>query len=283
MRLLFNTIMLEVNRWTQDKTLTRPLSELLAPIKEANFSELEIWQYHISRLPADEITTLKDQLDTLELQTVALGAYPVLHLESTEGQEAAADLERLVDYAKVLGATTFKVFAGRLASADVDAETWSRSTTRLRNLAGLLADNGMDLTLETHSNTLCDTPASTQRLLGEIGDLDHFGLCFQPYTNQDTQATLAFFADLGPAVRHIHLQNRTMADNTCSRLADGDWYDCARLLQAAKTSGFDGLLSLEFTAGLFPPEGEVFDPQTVIDNAVQDAAFVWEHWPTEES
>ena len=273
MRLLFNTIMLEVNRWTPDKVLTRPLADLLPLLKKANFSALEIWQYHISRMTDDELSNLKDQLQALEFHTVALGAYPSLHF-----QEADANLERLVGFSDRLGATTFKIFPGRLASADTNAETWGRSLQHLRELAERLADRGMDLTLETHGNTLCDTQASTQRLLDEIGEIDNLGLCFQPYTSHGTGETLSFFAALGSAVRHIHLQNRSMVNNDCTRLADGDWYDCTRLLQAAKASGFAGLLSLEFTAGLFPLEGQIFDPQTVIDNAVQDADFVMQTW-----
>ena len=42
MRLLFNTIMLEINRWTKDKILTHPLSELLPALKKAEFTALEI-------------------------------------------------------------------------------------------------------------------------------------------------------------------------------------------------------------------------------------------------
>ena len=278
MRLLLNTIMLEVNRWTKDKTLTRPLAALLAPIAAAGFSELEIWQYHISRLTRDEVTALKDQLDDLELQTVALGAYPLLHLEGAEAEEEEADLDQLVDYAEILGATTFKIFPGRLASADTDKASWQRSTDRLRNLAARLAQSGMDLTLETHGNTLCDTQESTQRLLADLGTVPNLGLCFQPYTDQGTEETLALFAALGPAIRHIHLQNRSRAENACTLLAEGDWYDCTRLLQHAKASGFDGLLSLEFTAGLFPSGGAIFDPQTVIDNAVEDSNFVLQTW-----
>ncbi|MEE3259973.1 MAG: sugar phosphate isomerase/epimerase family protein [Candidatus Latescibacterota bacterium] len=278
MRLLLNTIMLEVNRWTQDKALTRPLAALLEPIKAAEFSELEIWQYHISQLHRDEIAALKGQLDDLGLQTVALGAYPLLHLEGAEAEGATADLDQLIDYAEILGVTTFKIFPGRLASADTDQASWQRSTDRLRNLAARLAQSGMDLTLETHGNTLCDTQESTQRLLADLGTVPNLGLCFQPYTDQGTEETLAFFDALGSSIRHIHLQNRSSADNTWTLLAEGDWYDCARLLQRAKTSGFDGLLSLEFTAGLFPPEGEAFDPQTVIDNAVQDSNFVLQTW-----
>ena len=76
MRLLFNTIMLEINRWTKDKIITHPLSELLPALKKAEFTDLEIWQYHISRLTDNELTALKYQLDALEFANVALGAYP---------------------------------------------------------------------------------------------------------------------------------------------------------------------------------------------------------------
>ncbi|MCH2662621.1 TIM barrel protein [bacterium] len=148
----------------------------------------------------------------------------------------------------------------------------------MRALAARLGHCGMDLTLETHGNTLCDTPQSTARLRADLGDVANLGICFQPYTSQDTEQTLAFYDALAPAIRHIHLQNRTGADNACSLLADGDWYDCGQLLHRARARGFDGLLSLEFTAGLFPQEGRTFDPQTVIDNAIIDRQFVLNTW-----
>jgi len=39
MQLLLNTIMLEVNRWTADHQLTRPLVDLLEPVKKAGFGD----------------------------------------------------------------------------------------------------------------------------------------------------------------------------------------------------------------------------------------------------
>ncbi len=42
MRLLLNTIMLEVNRWTADKALTQPLAALLPAIRAAGVGDLEI-------------------------------------------------------------------------------------------------------------------------------------------------------------------------------------------------------------------------------------------------
>ena len=45
MDLLFNTIMLEPNRWTPEHTLNWPLTDLLGPIDEAGFKKLELWAY----------------------------------------------------------------------------------------------------------------------------------------------------------------------------------------------------------------------------------------------
>ena len=112
MQLLLNTIMLEVNRWTADKALTQPLAELLPAIRAAGFDALEIWQYYISRLDDDEFADLKSRLDDHALQTVAVGAYPPLHLDGGAGEVAAAELERIVARAATLGATTLKIFPG---------------------------------------------------------------------------------------------------------------------------------------------------------------------------
>ena len=281
MRLLLNTIMLEVNRWTADKILTQPLADLLPNLQTAGFNTLEIWQYHISRLDDDAFADLKIRLDEHALQIVALSAYPLLHLDGSAGDDAAAELERIVVRAATLGATTCKIFPGRIASAVADDTVWHRSIDRLRVLAERLGHSGMDLTLETHKDTLCDTLESTTRLLTDLSDVANLGICFQPYASQNTEQVLTFYDVLAPTIRHIHLQNRTCTDNVRSLLADGDWYDCGQLLRRARARGFDGLLSLEFTAGLFPQKGQTFDPQTVIDNAIIDRQFVRNTWKTD--
>ena len=278
MRLLLNTIMLEVNRWTPDHQLTLPLSALLEPVERAGFEALEIWQHHVSRLDRDEVDDLAAQMRDLGVKAVALGAYPLLHLQGTEAEETAAELDRLVEYAAALSATTLKIFPGRLDSAQADAAARALSVERLKDLAGKLAQRGMELTMETHGGTLCDTVESTEQLLDELRGVDNAGLCFQPYTDQDTDAAIAMYDRLRPAITHVHLQNRRQADRTCTLLAAGDWTDYRRLLPHVRRSGFDGLLCLEFTEGIFPPEGEDFDPRVVIDNAARDRAFVLEMW-----
>ena len=278
MQLLLNTIMLEVNRWTADHQLTFPLIDLLEPIKKAGFDQLEIWQYHIAPLDRGELDELAGRLADLGLRARVLGAYPPLHLEGTEAEEARAELYRLVEAAAALGVSTFKIFPGRQASAALDPDTRSLSVDRLRELADELARHRMHLTMETHGNTLCDTLESTQELLDELASAENVGLCFQPYTEHDTDAAIAAFDHLKAAVPHIHLQNRRQTDNSTSLLEEGDWIDFRRFLPHVRQAGFDQLLCLEFTAGIFPPEGQPFDPQVVIDNAARDRDFIVEVW-----
>jgi sugar phosphate isomerase/epimerase len=278
MQLMLNTIMLEPNRWARDEGLSQPLIQLLQPIQDAGFAALEIWQYHISELTDGAVGELARTLGRRGLTVPAVGAYPPLHLEGGEAAEVASHLARIIATAAGLGATTLKIFPGRVASAAADAPTRDRSVARLRALAGTLAEREMQLTLETHANTLCDTLESTEQLLEELRDVPNVGLCFQPYGDQGTDAAMDMFDRLRPAVRHVHLQNRGSADRACTCLADGDWIDYTRLLPHLRASGFDGLLGLEFTAGLFPEEGEAFAPQVVLANAKRDHDFVTQLW-----
>ena len=276
MQLLLNTIMLEPNRWTVDKQLTYSLGELLEPIAAAGFRGLEIWQYHLSSLRAEDCEELPGRLQSLGLRAVALGAYPQFHLE---GQQAAAEqslLDRLVADAARLGCAAFKIFPGRVASADADDELWQLSAERMSRLAEALDRHDIVLTLETHGGTLCDSLDGTLRLLDSLRGCANVGICFQPYLEDDTEAATAAFDTLATRVRHLHLQNRI--DGAVSLLADGEWTDYRRFLPHVRDSGFDGLMSLEFTAGITPVGGEPFALNRVIANAVQDREFAVGIW-----
>ena len=157
MDVLLNTIMLEPNRWTPDKRLSWPLIDLLEPVQLAGFSQLEIWQYHVSDLGETELEELRQRLHSLEMQTVAVGAYPQFHHQGTEAQKYNAELARTVEVSAALGASVFKIFPGRVASAAAEGSVRTQTLKSLRQLAAEVADHGMVLTLETHGGTLCDS------------------------------------------------------------------------------------------------------------------------------
>ena len=273
MQLLLNTIMLEPNRWTAEHALTRPLVDLLDPMAAAGFRDLEVWGYHLDRLSEAGVEQLTAALEARAMRAVGVGAYPAFHLEGAEDEEERRSLEQLVGAAVRLGASVFKIFPGRVASAEAGDAVWRRSVEGMRRLAGRTAEAGMLLTLETHGGTLCDTLDGTRRLLEQLPE-DGVGICFQPYVEHDTAAAMAAFDALGSRVRHVHLQNRK--DGAAALLEEGDWTDYRRFLPHLRRSGFDGLLCLEFTAGITPAPGEAFDLAGVLANAARDRAFVEE-------
>lgn len=277
MDLLFNTIMLEPNRWTPEHTLNWPLTDLLGPIDEAGFKKLELWGYHVDRIDDAEVANLAEGLAARSMCAFGVGAYPSFHKEGAEDEAEIARLERVASVSAALGARIFKVFPGRVASASADEALWTRTVERLRALCDLVGRDGMRLTLETHGGTLCDTLDNTLRLLDRLADRDDIGICFQPYTDHDTDEAIAAFDALGDRVRHLHVQNRG-AEGTMTLLEDGDWTDYRRFLSHAKAVGFDGALCIEFTAGIVPAEGETFDPSRVLKNAGLDRRFIDAVW-----
>lgn len=277
MQLLLNTIMLEPKRWTADKHLTEPLVDLLQPVHEAGFSELELWGYHVDRLDDAAVEALDAGLRERSMRTVCVGAYPAFHLDGAEDEAEIARLEQVVSVSARLGATVFKIFPGRVGSADADKGVRRRSVDRIRALADRVGEQGMRLTLETHGNTLCDTLDSTQQLLDEVRRHDNIGICFQPYIDHDTDQAIATFDALLDCVWHVHLQNRG-ADRGTTLLEDGDWTDYRRFLPHLQDVRWDGVMCLEFTAGIVPAEGETFELATVIGNAKRDRLFVEGLW-----
>ncbi len=277
MDLLFNTIMLEPNRWTPDHRLSWPLEDLLEPIDEAGFKHLELWGYHVDGLDDEAVAALAEGLAARSMRALGVGAYPCFHLEGAEDIAEAARLERMVSVSAALGSRIFKIFPGRVASDSADAATWTRTVDRLRTLGQRVTAEGMMLTLETHGGTLCDSLDSTLRLLDDLADCADVGVCLQPYTDDDTDQTIATFDALGDRVRHLHLQNRD-THRTMTLLAEGDWTDYRRYLPHVVSAGFDGALCIEFTAGIVPQEGATFDLTTVLGNAMLDRRFVESQW-----
>ena len=278
MQILINTILIEPNRWAPDKTPHRPLSEHLPAFQRAGFQALEIWQYHVSTLDARGLANLSTHLNACALRPVALGAYPFLHLDGPEGDEAIIQLGRIVAYASHLKSEILKIFPGRVASQQLDAAARARSVEHLQQLAQQLAMRSIHLTLETHSNTLCDTQQSTLQLFDELNTCDNIGICLQPYTEQDTDAAIQMYDILRPHIRHVHLQNRRRVDGSITRLEEGDWLNYRRLLPHIRDSGFNGPLSLEFTTNMTTPDSPNIDSSQALENASRDRDFTLEMW-----
>jgi len=267
--ILLNTIALDPNRWTEDKTPYFKLIDLLPAIAEHGFKDLEVWQYHVDRLSEVALPKLKSQLDALGISTPVLGIYPKIHLEGKDGREELVHALRLLDTAVYLEANTVKMFVGTVASGQLDHEAHARSVKFLEGLTELAAERDLLITGETHANTLFDTVESALETLDKL-DPDVFGVCFQPYDANLADAQKAFSA-LQDRVWHLHYQGRKGNEICLLEEADLDYAAYTRFIAE---SHFVGYLSIEFVKDCVVASPELMDVETVLANAEKDRVFV---------
>ncbi|MEZ4702757.1 MAG: sugar phosphate isomerase/epimerase [Rhodothermales bacterium] len=272
MPILLNSIALEPNRWTADKTPFYALEDLLEPCAGAGFHHLEVWQYHLTALRTDAFERLVEAAEARSIACPIVGLYPQFHLAGDAWLKEQRRLQRTVGYAARLGARRVKLFAGMRASGDLDADARRRSIAAARELVEWAHWHGMDVTAETHANTLCDSVPAAARFLEEVGS-PHLGLCFQPYDFTDTPRAVADFEALHEHVRHIHFQGRK--NDAMAFLEEAD-IDYPALFRAFGERGFQGDLSIEFVKDCVVDRPEQLDLDLVLGNAQRDRRFVEE-------
>ena len=273
MPILLNTIALDPHRWTADKIPYFVLADLLPRIAEAGFRSLEVWQYHLSTLDAAGVDRLAEQAGALGIGFPVVGLYPALHHDGDALRDERARMRQVLDDAARLGARRIKIFAGLRASSALDASAYSRSIAFVRDLAAHAHWLGMDMTAETHANTLCDGVEATLRFLDDA-DSPHLSLCFQPYDFTDTDGTLAAYDALHDRVTHLHLQGRR--SGVMAHLDEAD-IDYDRLFVRLGKHGFAGDIGIEFVKDCVVPEPEALDLDLVLANARHDRAYAERH------
>ena len=277
MQISLNTILLEPNRWSREKIPHRPIKQLLPMIKKYGFNEIELWQYHISQFSQNQILNLADFIANLDISCSVLGAYPALHLLGNVTKETH-QINRLIQFAKILDVKIFKIFAGNIASQNLNADQKRQAIHHLRLLASQLDSLGILLAIETHENTLCDTLNNTEEVLSSLSLSNNVGCCFQPFMNHNTYEAKNCFDKIFPKIIHIHLQNRKSTKMDCCLLSEGDWIDYNELLPHFYKMGYKGDLSIEFTAKMATPDNPNIPVETVLENAVLDRNYILSLW-----
>lgn len=270
MSLLLNTIALDPNRWTPTKQPYFQLIDLLPAFQEHRFHQLEVWQYHLTTLPEDDVDRLVERAQTLGIAFPIVGLYPALHNEGVAAVQEQQAMQAAVVRAARLGARTIKIFAGQLGSAAVDASAYTRSIAFAQRLAGWAADFGMTVTAETHPDTLCDTVEATLHFLEDVA-APNVKLCFQPYDFTDTERTLHDYGSLHAHVTHVHLQGRCNDQMCLLERADINY---RRLFQALSETNFQGDVCIEFVEDCVVADPRDFDQEKVLTNVGLDRQFV---------
>ena len=268
--LLLNTLALDPNRWTPKKHPYYRLDTLLAPIAEAGFRGVELWQYHIARERKADVERLHDQAEALGLRVPVVGLYPRLHFYGLARREAWDEVQRVFAYAALLRAAIVKIFVGSKGTAQHTDAEYDRALTFLTDMTALAASHGLTITGEMHPNTLFDSLNACRRVHDAVQS-DRLKICFQPYDFADTPQALADYEALHRHVVHVHYQGRRAGALT--RLEDAD-LDYDALTGSLAAHGFDGYLCIELVKDCIVDNPADFDLDLVLQNAQQDQDFV---------
>jgi 3-dehydroshikimate dehydratase len=167
------------------------------------FQGIELWGIHARNL-AQQPQYDAEWLASFGLYTTMVSDYLPLDGDAQETQTKA---RILCECASRWGTHKIRSFAGNLPSHQVDAQHRQLMVKRLRSICEYVHQQGCQLLLETHPNTLADNAASTGQLLAEV---DHPALKINFDVLHLWEAgddPVAVFKELKPFIQHFHLKN----------------------------------------------------------------------------
>lgn len=185
------------------------LKEIAVFARANNFQGVELWGAHARNLARSPIHGA-EWLASFGLNVPMISDYLPTEGDAATMRDRAIELCRL---AQRWDATKVRTFAGRAGSAETSEEARRDLVAKLRALAEIADDHGLDLLVETHPNTVADTLASTRRLVEEV---DHraLGLNFDVlHVWEGGDDPVEARRELSAHIRHYHLKNvRSRAD-----------------------------------------------------------------------
>ena len=119
------------------------------------------------------------------------------------GHRADVPFPDILVSAVALGTPTIRVWAGKVGSAEADADYWNGVVADSQRIVDLAATEGIGIAYEFHGNTLTDSAESARRLLEEVNRPNLRSL-WQPPKGSTIEQNRAGIDTLAPWISHIH-------------------------------------------------------------------------------
>ena len=227
-KVYIGTILLELNRWSSPKTPTYLVSEWLDRFQEAGFDGMELWEYHVTLCPPEELA----KLEASDFPVAVYNSYCDFSNESRSEQRAAAGMIRQLD------AEAVKFNVGKEpALKDVylgNLRTWGESLPE-----------DCRLLCECHGGTIVEEPTAASEFFDELrGDRWQFIVhCLM----NDLDRLKEWFSAFGQSITHTHIQ---MVDEDGKRVRlESDPKHVKEAIKIMRRAGYRGSFTLEFTEG----------------------------------
>lgn len=175
------------------------VEEIIDLTKKADLQAIE-WssKLHVPEDDVDFANEVADLMDEAGLETSSYGIYYVLG--------SFEDFDPYIEVAKVLGASTMRVWAGEKGSADTDSDERQKIVDDANRIGELAAKEDLRISLEYHAGTLTDTPESAIKLMEEINS-PHVLLYWQPAESLTVDERLESLETLSQWVTNVHVFN----------------------------------------------------------------------------
>lgn len=217
------------------------VEEIIKLVHEAKLTHIE-WggDVHVPHGDLETAAKVRNMMKSHQLCTAAYGSY------YRAGIKDQPDFNAVAETAAILEASTIRVWAGNLGSAECSAEQREIILDDLRRITAIAAAKGISISTEFHGGTITDTNESTLAMLNAIQS-DNFHTYWQPAVNRSVEYRLAGLHEVLPRLTNIHVFQWKYENNANIRLplAEGaaDW---KLYLDAAKTTGREHIAMLEF-------------------------------------
>ncbi|MCD6361511.1 MAG: sugar phosphate isomerase/epimerase [Armatimonadetes bacterium] len=216
---------------------------------EVGFQGVEIWgrEPHISEeYDKNRVAAAARMVRERGLTVSVFGSY--LRLGATNDDDRVA-LKDVLQIAAGLGAPVVRVWASDVGSEEADEMVWARTIDECGEAAMRAAKMGLSLAVEMHGNTLCDTGASTRRLLEAVA-CDNFGANYQASSKKRAETPQERLELVLPWVLHMHAQNFAPLEKGSDRmervaLSEGA-IEYKPLFDLLRANDYQGFVSVEF-------------------------------------
>lgn len=155
---------------------------------------------HAPATNLEKVRELKEYCVEKGILCPSYGSYYHIGVATHEGN---IEFSKLLEAAKILGATTIRIWPSKTASADATPEFLEECAKELQKICGLAEKEGITLAFEYHWNTLTDTAESTLRLIEKTG-VSNLKTYWQPNYNRTPTEHLEEIKRLKGHIANVH-------------------------------------------------------------------------------
>lgn len=189
----------------------RPVEEHIAAAARSGYRCLELRSTHVKpETPVAERERVRAAIREAGLYTSCLSCFTGNYglLSDAECDRAFEAFQRYVDLAVFMDAEMIRVWPAWQESASAPQAVWDRAASWMKRSALYARTHGRRLTMEMHHGTLCDSAASSLRLLEMIGE-DNVGVTLDPVNLYQVPADYGEPAirALGSSLFNVHIKD----------------------------------------------------------------------------